>query len=683
VPLARAAAAFVRREPWFIFGFARLQDHARERFGRSGRWVKDLASLGRALDSLPGLADALTGDDGGLPIGRVAAILIGRIASAPSLPAWIDLARTVPVRHLREAIRRARAAGSEWPCPGETPASASPNRPIEDAARPVEPVGSAADDDDPADRSLVSIPVPSPVMAAFDEAAELYRAVQGTEATLTSFVEALVAEALAGDRPPGVDQIPLAKGIDSATVESALARSTGTWQHLPPPAASSGELALAGLSLDRLGRLTRQVGTGGPADLDGQLRALISLEAEIEGRLGRLLAEMSERGAWSRLRFASVGHYAEQRLGLSRTTAEDRARAARLLRRFPLLEAAYEGGRIGLEATLLVLRILGHGPVDRRAEMTWVRRAEEATVKRLRDEARAIARARHAIGDAGGGSTPGDSSAGSGSPVPGASRHPLPLDDRAWHASLRREAGTARRRIIRYGLEAVPGDARPLSGPDVFLRLRLPGDLAARFLAAIESSRRALAAAADEVPWDELWPDPGALPSLLAARTFSIRCRRAPAWVGLLALIEDFALTWDADDGAPARRSDRIYVRDGWRCTAPGCTSRRNLEDHHLHYRSRRGSDHAPNRTCLCRFHHQRGEHGELASCRGAAPTGILWRVGRRDVASWYRNERRIAAPTLRARPPLAPAHFESHRAVDLARMGGAPTRVRQGGSPP
>jgi hypothetical protein len=241
----------------------------------------------------------------------------------------------------------------------------------------------------------------------------------------------------------------------------------------------------------------------------------------------------------------------------------------------------------------------------------------------------------------------------------------------------------ARRRIIRHGLEAIPGDARPLSGPDVFLRLRLPGDLAARFLAAIESSRRALAAAAHEVPWDEPWPDSGALPSLLAARMFSIRCRRAPAWVGLLALVEDFALTWDADDGAPARRSDRIYVRDGWRCTAPGCTSRRNLEDHHIRYRSRRGSDDPSNRTCLCRFHHQRGEHGDLASCRGAAPTGILWRLGRRDVASWYRNERRLAAPALLARPPLAAALFGSRPAVDLARMCGVPSRSRQGGSPP
>src|SRR6185503_11683962 len=65
IPLARAAAAFVQRQALSDFGFARVEDHARERFGRSGRWVKDCASVGRALQSLPALADALTGDDGG------------------------------------------------------------------------------------------------------------------------------------------------------------------------------------------------------------------------------------------------------------------------------------------------------------------------------------------------------------------------------------------------------------------------------------------------------------------------------------------------------------------------------------------------------------------------------------------------------------------------------------------
>jgi len=29
---------------------------------------------------------------------------------------------------------------------------------------------------------------------------------------------------------------------------------------------------------------------------------------------------------------------------------------------------------------------------------------------------------------------------------------------------------------------------------------------------------------------------------------------------------------------APRRHCEAVYIRDGWRCSAPACTSRRNLE---------------------------------------------------------------------------------------------------------
>jgi hypothetical protein len=164
-------------------------------------------------------------------------------------------------------------------------------------------------------------------------------------------------------------------------------------------------------------------------------------------------------------------------------------------------------------------------------------------------------------------------------------------------------------------------------------------------MATIEAFRRRLDAEAGRIPWDAPWPGAEAsppLPSLLAARMFSTWSRRVPAWVGLLAAIEDFVLTWDADARRAPPSRDRVFVRDGWRCAAPGCSSRRHLEDHHVVYRSRGGGDGGANRICLCRFHHQRGEHGGLASCAGEAPLGITWRLGRRDVATWYRNERRI-----------------------------------------
>src|SRR5262245_50466773 len=80
--LARAAAAFMALQAWSVFGYARLDDLTRERYGRSGRWLRDLAALGVGLAAAPSLAAALTGADGGRPLGRVAATLVARAAAA-------------------------------------------------------------------------------------------------------------------------------------------------------------------------------------------------------------------------------------------------------------------------------------------------------------------------------------------------------------------------------------------------------------------------------------------------------------------------------------------------------------------------------------------------------------------------------------------------------------------------
>jgi len=246
-------------------------------------------------------------------------------------------------------------------------------------------------------------------------------------------------------------------------------------------------------------------------------------------------------------------------------------------------------------------------------------------VKRLRDELRALGRSQ----------ARGEGGRGEGG------RHALPLDDAAWHASLMLRPGDIRARVHELGARAVASGRS-----DLHLRLRLPEETAQGFLAAVESARRALAAetsafasSADRAAGDA---QPA---SLQAARMFSARGQAVPSWVGLLALLEDFVDTWDLAEASPSRRADDVYAREGWRCFAPGCTSRKNLEDHHLVYRSRGGNAKDPaNRICLCAFHHRLGEHGFLARCRGQAPLGVLWRLGRREVGVWFRNERLLDA---------------------------------------
>src|SRR5437879_5212294 len=85
LPLAQLAASLCRERAWCAFGFARASDFTLEYLDRSGRWLRDLAALHSALAALPGLDAALTGDDGGSPLGCVHALLIGRVAGAGTL----------------------------------------------------------------------------------------------------------------------------------------------------------------------------------------------------------------------------------------------------------------------------------------------------------------------------------------------------------------------------------------------------------------------------------------------------------------------------------------------------------------------------------------------------------------------------------------------------------------------
>ena len=81
---------------------------------------------------------------------------------------------------------------------------------------------------------------------------------------------------------------------------------------------------------------------------------------------------------------------------------------------------------------------------------------------------------------------------------------------------------------------------------------------------------------------------------------------------------------------APTPRAHHVFARDGWRCTAPGCSAYRNLHDHHIVFRSAGGSDAPENRTTLCAWHHLRGVHGGIVRCTGRAPEGLRFELGLR-----------------------------------------------------
>ncbi len=532
--LAGVAAAAVRMRSWNVFGYARSSDYARERLARSARWLRELSALGRVIERSPELALALTGDDGGAPLGRVAATIVARSAADGSMGEWIEVARNSTVAELKAQARNARSA-----------ARASP---VADSPDEAVPAGSSQEDsssDAPARR--VRIPLPGPLRAAFDEVVVLSRSINGGEGTLSEFIECLIAENLSGPAPPGIESSTITGGPRRVDIEGMLARITKNWLCLSESRLPSGdmpELLRAQQLLERLQKVSAVAGQGDAVELDRQLRELISIEDELQRNLGELLEAMRARGAWSTLMFNGVGHYAEQRLGMGRRTAEERARLARLARKYSVIGAAYHEGRIGSEAALLIAKAVASVDGGPELEREWVAQAEQCSIKRLLDEIRVVGRQRWTVEDA----------------PPG-----RPLDDDQWHRSLEQHPGTLHDRVARLALEA----AR-LPEADMFLSLRLSDSLANDFLGSVEGRRRSIEQAVTAVPWDEPWPDEGASLAVLVGRLFSVRARQVPAWVGLLGILEEFVSTWDRLEASPKRRSDPVYSRDGWRCAAPG-----------------------------------------------------------------------------------------------------------------
>jgi hypothetical protein len=58
------------------------------------------------------------------------------------------------------------------------------------------------------------------------------------------------------------------------------------------------------------------------------------------------------------------------------------------------------------------------------------------------------------------------------------------------------------------------------------------------------------------------------------------------------AMLDHALEAWGSHGPLPKKLSKkyRVFARDGWRCTMPGCTGYRNLQDHHIVFRSVGGS---------------------------------------------------------------------------------------------
>jgi hypothetical protein len=494
------------------------------------------------------------------------------------------------------------------------------------------------------------------VRAAFDETLDLHRAVCGGEANLASFAEALVAEAGTGvDGPPehterDEDEAwdvgalrdpdmrrrrrPYPEWMEATDSETRAQRCRGEDHPQAPPLRDVADLATDVFRLEQdaaatAARFANRDGDRSSWDqpdameLQDHLLAAGSLDLAIERAMARLLAALQRARPWGLLDnpggdapdrdeapswATHMTQYAQERLGMSGSRARDLARVARRLRGFPVLEAGWTEGLLATDKLLVLLPLLGEGPIDASQEEDWLDHAQRVTIRRLRDEVRELRRQ-------------GAATRRRTDPPP------APMADEEWLRSLRRQPGRTLGRVERLArhLDEDPGLPRNL------LRLALPYDLGLSLIAAINAaSARRRTFSESSKRSESRAPHPG---------------RPTPYWRGLMHLLLDYARTWDPprDPGDPRSEHADIYERDGYRCSCPDCTSRANLQAHHVEHRSRGGSDVPSNLVTLCAYHHNHGVHDKgTLQVHGTAPENVRYTLGKGRHARTFQADQRV-----------------------------------------
>lgn len=117
--------------------------------------------------------------------------------------------------------------------------------------------------------------------------------------------------------------------------------------------------------------------------LDNNLRFLARADTLVGRAIGKALARLQQGDALMDLGYSAFRDYVHQRVGMSETLGYELARIERKLVKFPLIDAAFQDGRLSRSHVRLLLKNISP---DEEAE--WVARAEGLTVRRLDDALR-------------------------------------------------------------------------------------------------------------------------------------------------------------------------------------------------------------------------------------------------------------------------------------------------------
>ncbi|MBI3767373.1 MAG: HNH endonuclease [Deltaproteobacteria bacterium] len=598
--LGIVARALCRGHAYRRLGFVRLSDYARERLGVSARTLHAAAWVATRLDALPLVTAAF--DRAELSWAQVRAVCA--VARPDDQEQWLARARATTVEELERIAHAVRPNGA----------------------------GAGAADPDHDDGTIDSeaalrlrIACPARVRALWRYALELASRVAGEPLAAWRAAEIIAAEAFSG-RPAGVSLVDravlacmrLARRSDSTTAArrtvtdpaaSSLTTSVSS-EHSPEPtvAPESRSVATGQAGATREPERSDTAPSRAASDpfaLDARLVAAMRAIRTSEPRIGRLLRIVVDKHLYRTHGFASFADYVRERLGISIRKAWALLKVERSTRRDDDFAQAYDEGAISWVCALTLLPV-----VDRTNAAAWIARADAVTVRRLADEVNYVLEARDLCGaDAPLDPPPLDSVLVS--PVAQAIATSTAVTSTAAAATSAASVASA----VTSAAAAAP------SAASVQIGAHAPSQT---LLTKFDTGRRAALEVCDvEIQFTA----PVSVVALFREALDAYAGPGAPRWLALARVLQHVITYWEATP----RHRDPIFARDGWRCIVPGCSSRRNLHDHHLRYRSRGGGNARTNRSAVCAAHHLHGIHTGVVRASGTAPRAIHWQLGVRS----------------------------------------------------
>jgi hypothetical protein len=430
----------------------------------------------------------------------------------------------------------------------------------------------------------LSISAPAPAIRYIEDSLELARGVAGVSEGDEDAVAALLAEAgtECGDRVDAAVAKARFRVRDQKMGETSSGNGSSSDGALGagPVGSDADPPALHHPTLPRMGESAQREAA---LRVHGILQRLIARRDRLRFRLEDHLYDWRMQGLHHRHGFHSFERFAEEILDLPYRSCRERLHRAKLRRIDNPIAIARRDGRIsGVQSELLDhLQRECHVPASDLPR--WCEYAATHTVRRLRASIRWAKRE-------------------------------IDLDYRRWSLSRCAPPDEDQLRTAGRSLEGLVRDPNTHGLSDALRSWQLAPLSTLRLVLTRETR-------------DELLIQMASMQDELRRGAHV----RVPAWYALCRIFHRARMTWKEHHQSPPAVLRRILDRDGWQCAAPECTQRKNLQVHHLRYRSRGGDDRDENRITLCAFHHHHGEHGGLMRVRGtldAHGRGLIWEMG-------------------------------------------------------